>query len=212
MTGPPFPRAAVFDCDGLLVDTAACWWEAFGAASGRQLGPGELAALAGASVGSGARILSRRLGTAVDPAAVAEMLLAAATRLEPRALPGAERVLRSLHRRVPLAVATNGPADFVETVLDRAGLRRYVDAVVTSEAAGADKPDPAVYRTACATLGEPPQSAVAFEDSEVGAESARAAGCFVVVVGRQPATLVPDLQVPRLDDPAVAEVLGRRRS
>ena len=44
----------------------------------------------------------------------------------------------------------------------------------------AGKPDPAVYRHACAELGIPPEAGLAVEDSVVGTQSAVAAGCPTV--------------------------------
>ena len=71
---------------------------------------------------------------------------------------------------------TNAPGENVGAVLPALRLDDYFDAVVTSEEAGAGKPDPAPYRTALEKLAVDPGEALAFEDSVSGIASAVGAG------------------------------------
>lgn len=207
----PWPLAAIFDCDGLLVDSAACWEHAYAEVArtrGRSLADVELSALVGASVGRAAEQLTRDLGSVVDPQELHRVLrerLAAA----PPPLPGASALVEGLAARVPTAVASNAPLDVVVAVLERLGLRDRFRALVSADDAAADKPAPDVYLEACRRVGVCPSDAVAFEDSPVGARAARAAGLVVIAVPSTAGMRIDaDLTVRRLDDPRLLEYLG----
>jgi HAD superfamily hydrolase (TIGR01509 family) len=198
--------AAVFDCDGLLVDSAACWrlaYERALARRGRALDEELLARLSGASVASAARLLELE----------AELLraeLARAFRDEPLpALPGAALLLEALAGRLPVAVATNAPAELATLALQRAGLGEVLPPIVSADG-GRQKPEPDVYLAACGRLGAAPGQAVAFEDSPVGAAAALAAGVRLVYVPSGVGGDVPgaELEAGRLDEGCVLELLG----
>jgi len=207
-----WPRAAVFDCDGLLVDTARCWQAAYHAAAAaveRSLDGVDLAPLDGASVSSAAEILGGVLGCLVPERLLRSALLETMGTFAPQAMPGAKRLLAVLDGRLPLAVASNAPADAVSIALGRTGLRSFLPVVVSAEEAGAGKPKPDVYLEACARLAVDPSDAIAFEDSAVGATAAQAAGLTVVVVSRVPAAqALGDLVTARVDDRRVFEMFG----
>jgi uncharacterized protein len=166
------PRAAVFDLDGLLVDTHACWQAAFAAADDGA----ERALPAGLSVADAASELG------VPAAEVERLLLEQAQLLEPGPMPGGPELLALLRRWLPLAVASNGPRSVVEHLLVRLELLPFFDAVVTADDVAAAKPAPDVYLEACRRLGVEASEVVAFEDSPIGVEAARAAGTFVIGV------------------------------
>src|SRR5918999_2816302 len=79
-----------------------------------------------------------------------------------------------------LAVASNWDASLPE-VLERAGLRELVDAVVASAAVGAAKPDPALFHAALDAVGATPAEALHVGDSlERDVGGARSAGLRAV--------------------------------
>ncbi|HNY39194.1 MAG TPA: HAD-IA family hydrolase [Bryobacteraceae bacterium] len=88
-----------------------------------------------------------------------------------------------------MAVVTSSGKAEIEPILLREGVMPLLSAVVYGNEVKALKPDPEPYRTAMERLGV--TSAIAFEDSEAGVASARAAGCEVVEVKH--ASEVPDL-------------------
>lgn len=199
LQAPPrqWPRAAIFDCDGLLIDTAHCWTEALDRTLGRRA-----PTLNGASV----RSASAHLG--VDADLLRTELHASFERADLKLLPGAAALVERLSARMPLAVATNGPESVVRAALARMGLLDAFAAVVSAESQPADKPAPHVYLAACLAVTTHPSDAIAFEDSPIGAESARRAGLTVVVVPSNPADrLVGDLRAPRLDDDQILGLL-----
>jgi len=206
------PQAAVFDCDGLLVDSARCWERAYAtiaAARGRALADVRLERLLGASVAGAAALVGEDLDAPVSEhelhAALAESFAAA----PPEPLPGARELIDALAPRMPLGVASNGPRAIVLGVLEQLGVRQRFAAVVSAEETARDKPEPDVYLEACRRLGVAPGDAVAFEDSALGARAARRAGLFVVAVPSIPgARFDADLTVPNLDSLALRALLG----
>ena len=66
-------------------------------------------------------------------------------------------------------------------MLDAVG-RHHFAATVSGDDVERTKPHPDPYLLAADLLGVPASSCVALEDSEIGATSARAAGCRMVVV------------------------------
>jgi FMN phosphatase YigB (HAD superfamily) len=70
--------------------------------------------------------------------------------------PDAERVLRALAPRYPLAVLSNWPlATTIDRYLDAAGWTSLLRAVVVSQRVGTIKPHPAIFAAARGALGNP---------------------------------------------------------
>lgn len=224
MPGPY--EAAVFDCDGLLLDTATAWCTSFDAVArdvGHRLTDGELTALAGSSVSGAATRIASWAGLAngvADLTAHLHRELVHAIRVAtPRTLPGVPALLARLAPRLPLAVASNAPHDVLEDMLDRSGLRDSFAVVVSADTVAQPKPAPDVYLSACDLLGVAPAAAVALEDSHAGASAAQAAGLALIVTTdggwpartplAWPAHSRPILFVTSLADTAVApHILG----
>lgn len=73
-------------------------------------------------------------------------------------IPGAVEVLAALKPRYRLGVISNtvGSGDSeLSRALERAGVRHYIDALVTSRDFGRAKPDPAIYAEGARRLGVP---------------------------------------------------------
>lgn len=178
---------AVFDCDGLLVDSESIWlrmlteWIAEQNAA-EQISP---QLFLGLSVGDTAQQLGAR--TQADPSAeeIAEELTSRYSTLLADGvalMPGAWDLVTPLTDRVPVAVASNGLRGDVTRMLSSAHLLPAAHTVCTVEDVQAAKPAPDLYLTACHRLSIEPRSAVAFEDSPAGARAAMDAGLTVVGV------------------------------
>jgi HAD superfamily hydrolase (TIGR01509 family) len=213
-------RAAIFDCDGLLVDSAAAWVRAFDQAAGSigyGLSPGQHQALLGSSVTSAAEQITAWAGTPEQTDTLRGQVhtaLRTAIRVHPpQACPGAAALLATLHRQLPMAVASNAPADVLADMLTASRLDGVFDAVLTAGQVERPKPEPDVYLAACVALGVVPADAVAFEDSHAGATAAQTAGLSLVIATTGswpqitplswPADSRPVLYVPALTDPSV---------
>jgi HAD superfamily hydrolase (TIGR01509 family) len=99
------------------------------------------------------------------------------------ALPGATELVRGLrHHGQPMAVASSSIQPWVEACLDRIGLRRDFDVLITGSDVVNGKPDPEIYELAARRLEVSPRDCLAFEDAPAGIESAKAAGMTVWAV------------------------------
>lgn len=100
-----------------------------------------------------------------------------------RPYPGvAEALERMRAASLRLACVTNKAGAFTVPLLEKTGLARHFDAVVTADAVGERKPHPGPFLHACRSLGVAPPQAAVIGDSANDAQGARAAGCPVVLV------------------------------
>jgi len=114
--------------------------------------------------------------------------------------------------RVPVAVVSGAFRREIEPVLAGARLEKYVSVLVAADDVERGKPDPAGYTLALELLGGIAGSdAVAFEDTEAGVASAKAAGlrCIAVAGTHPPDRLrLADELVATLDSAVLRRVLG----
>jgi putative hydrolase of the HAD superfamily len=92
-----------------------------------------------------------------------------------RPVDGAVETLERLSARARLAVVANWDTSLHEH-LDRLGLDRYFDAVITSAEAGVAKPDPEIFRLALRRLDVEAARALHVGDEPVDEQGALAAG------------------------------------
>lgn len=186
----PF-TAAVFDMDGLLLDSERpirdAWLNA-AAALGAPLTEADYLSVVGRNEREGnARLLEVFGGNAELLGATrrrADALIAERFGAAPFDVkPGAARLLRALHdAALPCAVASSTAHREVERRLERAGLLGFFGAVCGGDEVARGKPEPDLYQLAIQRLGVEAHRCVAFEDSNHGARAALAAGLAVVVV------------------------------
>ncbi|MCF2503140.1 hexitol phosphatase HxpB [Dyadobacter sp. CY107] len=99
------------------------------------------------------------------------------------AMPGAIELVKSLKAQgLKLAVASASHMDLIEGVLKRLEIIDYFDTWHSGELEEFTKPHPAVYLTTAAKLGLLPEECIAFEDSHAGLRSAYAAGMITISV------------------------------
>ena len=182
-------RAAVFDMDGLLLDTEPLWHDAereLLERHGDTFSDADLEASHGRALVDTAAVFAERLGLPADTIEreIGEIMLAHYVAGAPLHV-GARELVDALEGRVALAVASNTSADLVRRALDAVGLSA-LGVVVSGQDLGQPKPAPDVYVAACRALGVAPADAIAFEDSPMGVQSALAAGLFVVGVPERP--------------------------
>jgi len=125
-----------------------------------------------------AALLGRELGRAV---AVGAMMSA----IRFRAYPDAAPALASLGARGIGRVCVSNWDYALGEVLERCGLDRLLDGVITSATAGARKPDPAIFAAGLRLAGCAPAEALHVGDTpEEDVEGARAAGIEVLLIDR----------------------------
>lgn len=74
------------------------------------------------------------------------------------------------------AIASSGSKSRIHFLLDRFGLNKFFQVVVTGDDVEEGKPDPAVFLKAAHLLAVHPSELVAFEDAVSGVKAARSAG------------------------------------
>lgn len=77
-----------------------------------------------------------------------------------RCFPDVAPCLEALRSVVAVAALSNGDQAQQEDKIARAGLRPYLDAVLTSDLLGPAKPDPEIFASACRRLGVAPEKSV----------------------------------------------------
>lgn len=188
--------AALFDMDGLLVDserTIMNTWIDVSNAHGVVLTEIDYLQIVGRSFAEGQVILARLIGNPGTFDAVRTRVREQLAAPEPHPKfplkSGALALLETLAQAgIPCAVASSSARDVIRARLDAVGVLPFFRAIAGGDEVSRGKPDPAVYRLAAERLGVPAHACVAFEDSDFGAQSAAGAGASVVTV--------PDLKAP----------------
>jgi len=176
--------AAIFDMDGVLVDTYRAHyrsWLAMAEPEGQSFSEAEFAQTFGRTSREiiatfwGRERLSEAEIAALDArkeAAFRQFIAA-----DFPAMPGAQQLLDSLHQAgFALALGSSGPPENVDLVLDRLGARRLFSTIVTGMDVTRGKPDPQVFLIAAERLRMPPARCAVVEDAPPGVAAARAAG------------------------------------
>jgi beta-phosphoglucomutase len=186
------PRAAIWDMDGVLVDSGRYHYEAWRVLAlelGREFGEEQFWPTFGRR---NQEIIREYFGD--FPPDELERLAAhrdriylnlIPARLSP--MPGALALLRGLAERgYRQAVASSSPFENVHTVLEALGIKQYFSAVITAENVKAGKPNPEVFLVAARALQVAPTDCVVFEDAVAGVVAAKAAGarCIAVTTSR----------------------------
>jgi sugar-phosphatase len=193
-------RAAIFDMDGLLIDSEPRWRQAerevFGSV-GVEITDDMSSATAPLTTREVTeywyrfRPWSGRSLEDVEASVIARV--GELIRAHPRALPGVRDALEAcagLGWRV--ALASNSPRALCRLVLAELGIEESFDAVVSADDVARGKPDPAIYRHAAWLLGVEPRECLVFEDSPGGVRAARAAGMKVIAIAGAPVAFAPD--------------------
>lgn len=184
-----FP-GAVFDLDGLLIDSERIWERAqveVFSELGLELTLEMQRATTGMRMQETIQVWRGFFpGSALDPGAIGASLVArvgGALRAAGVAKPGAMQALDLCERAgCRLAVASSSPPAVIMAALERLGALRRFHTIVSAEGETHGKPHPAVFLTAAANLGVDPTACIAFEDSVAGVKAAKAAGMHVVAV------------------------------
>jgi len=182
-------QAAIFDMDGLLVDSEPLWHlaevEIFGAL-GVPLLRAQTRSTKGMFVDEVVQYWFDRYpwsGPSVSDV-VAQVLLRVQQLILERGvmLPGAREAVEAMAQRGPIALASSTPRPLIEVVLDHIGLRDFFPVICSAQDEAYGKPHPAVFLTAAQQLEIAPERCCVFEDSPAGILAAKAARMVCVAV------------------------------
>ncbi|WP_306304238.1 HAD family phosphatase [Ideonella sp. B508-1] len=182
--------AAVFDMDGLLIDSERAIrdaWQSAAQERGITISTSQYASVVGrASAEADAQLASFIGGE--EAFEETRQVVISKLKVFP-AKPGATELLSGLRKRkIPCAVASSSSTAEIRRRLEAVGLAEYFHSFAGGNEVQKGKPDPSVYLLAARRLGVSPEKCLAFEDSQNGIRSAVSAGMQVVAV--------PDLVKP----------------
>ncbi|MDR1420790.1 MAG: beta-phosphoglucomutase [Treponema sp.] len=188
-------RGAIFDLDGVLVDTAKYHylaWKHLARELGFDFTEADNERLKGVSRMRSLEILLETGGLAMDEAEKARAAEKKNTWYveylqgldESALLPGSRELLRVLRDRGVLrglgSASKNAPF-----ILKRLGIADLFDAIIDGTQTSRAKPDPEVFLLCAKALKLPPACCVVFEDSLAGIQAAKAGGMRVIAVGKR---------------------------
>ena len=197
-------KAVIFDMDGTLVDAQLWHYEALNEALevfGYSIPLEEHKnRFDGLPTMTKLSVLSREQGLPAHLFPTISLIKQERTRrhIASKCFPRVEQLLmfQALRDRgFKLAVATNSILETAQIMLVSAGLREYLDIVLTNEDVKNPKPHPEIYTVASEQLGLRPDECLVVEDNPFGIESATIAGCRVVKVER-----VEDVRFSLIED------------
>lgn len=190
-------QAAIFDMDGLLLDTERLYQRGFVEVA-KQLGfvpdPAFPQAIAGTSGATAYQTILAYYPEADAPVFWDMCVERVARQLEQHVpkMPGVDAILAYFHEQgVKLGVASSSPHAQIETYLQRAEIFSYFTACVSGEEVLHGKPAPDIFLETARRLGCAPQDCYVFEDGVQGARAGIAAGCATI--------MIPDLIQPTDD-------------
>ena len=186
-------RAAIFDLDGVIVDTAKYHylaWKRLANELGFDFTERDNERLKGVSRMRSLEILLEIGGLDLDEeekSALAEKKNGWYVEYiremdESELLPGARECLIRL-REKGVKTALGSASKNTPTIINGLNIVDLFDAVVDGNKTSKAKPDPEVFLLGAQELGVDPADCVVFEDAEAGLQAARAAGMYAIGVG-----------------------------
>ncbi|HSI37466.1 MAG TPA: HAD family phosphatase [Methylotenera sp.] len=187
-------KAAIFDMDGLLIDSERIIMQACILAAsefGISYTQSDYVQLIGRAAPDSTQVMTAQLGGVSNFTKVIqrvdEILEASENYFSLKI--GALDIIKHFHTQgIPCGVASSSYQNIIKSRLSKVGVWEYFSAITSGDEVRRGKPHPDIYLLAIKKLGIPAQECIAFEDSEFGARAAIAAGLKVVVV--------PDLKQP----------------
>jgi HAD superfamily hydrolase (TIGR01509 family) len=187
---PDAPLLAIFDHDGVLVDSLEMHshaWLELGRREGLAITESFIRETFGMTNPS---ILSRLYGRELAPSeydrlgGIKEECYREVARGQVTLMPGVRALLDALSaRNVLLGMGSSAPRANLELTVERCSLTGRFATIVSLEDIRRGKPDPEVFLTAAQRAGVAPQCCVVFEDAVHGIHAAKAAGMLAVGVG-----------------------------
>lgn len=203
-------KGAIFDLDGVIVDTAKYHylaWRSLAERLGFEFTEVDNERLKGVSRMESLRILLEIGGIEAGETERMEMTEAKnreylnyISKLDPsEILPGAKEYLQTL-READIKIALGSASKNAAFILSRLGITELFDAVIDGTKVSKAKPDPEVFLAASTALGLEPSECVVFEDAAAGVQAGKAAGCKVVGIGSPDVLHGADRVIAGLDE------------
>lgn len=164
-------QGAIFDCDGTLLDSLGAWRSLEGEVA-RQAGvtvtPEEHKLFTTFTIPEVARYFHEQYGYAASVEAVISIMdeYMMSCYEQAQLMPGAREILEACARNnVKMTMASSSKAEFLEAGAKATGIADYFCAIISVDAVGASKREPAVYNYAREVMGTDRPFTWGFEDS-----------------------------------------------
>lgn len=183
-------KAVIFDMDGVLIDSEPLWHEAQMATfktMGRIVTKEMLVRSMGLRVGDLIDYWFKELKIDnFDKKKGAAMILDGVTKLiweKGEAETDAVEAVKKLHDNgYRLALASSSAMRIIDVVLEKLGIKKYFEIILTGDDEKRGKPFPDIYLTAVKKLGLEAKDCMVIEDSINGVRAAKAAGLYCIAV------------------------------
>lgn len=182
--------AAIFDMDGVLIDSEPFWKEADILAYrkvGLELTHEQCAETTGMDTFSAVKYwFEKHPWQNKSLLEVQNDIESTVVKLVERkgfAMPGLESVLLFFEtKNIPIALASSSSMFVIEAVLKKLEIKNRFKVCHSAQFEVQGKPDPAVFLTTAKKMNVPPENCLVFEDSYNGVKAARAANMKVVAI------------------------------
>ncbi|MFQ7237226.1 MAG: beta-phosphoglucomutase [Enterococcus hulanensis] len=124
---------------------------------------------------------------------------------ESEILPGVVELLNQLKRK-KIKIALGSASKNSELILKNTKLQDYFDAIVDGNDVSKAKPDPEVFLLGAKKIGIPANQCTVFEDAKAGIEAAKQAGMLAIGVGTQENLPNADILVKNLEEIELSEL------
>ena len=180
----------IFDMDGLLIDSEPLWHEAADevfSKYGFQLTPALYTTTTGLRSLEFVEWWFGYFKIDVKQAAAANdeivKLVSSKVNSKGKVLPGVEHIFNFfIERNFKIGLATSSNDALIDVVVEKLGIRNYIQAMTSAESLPYGKPHPEVYLKCAVQLKSNPVNCICFEDSFNGLIAAKAARMKCVVV------------------------------
>ncbi|TAG99595.1 MAG: hexitol phosphatase HxpB [Sphingobacteriales bacterium] len=183
-------QAAIFDMDGILIDSEPLWYEAANEAFMPyciQLSPEEYAMSIGLRTKEFVEFWLKKYALDQEQAPLIEKkinaLVISKIAQKGTVMPGVFSTLEQLkHRDFTIGLATSSPTSLIDVVVDKLNIRSYFSAFASAENLPFGKPHPQVYLNCAMALEQTPSKCICFEDSFNGLISAKSARMTCIAI------------------------------
>lgn len=182
-------KYVIFDMDGTLIDTEPLYekaWVDIGEKWGLYGMAEKYPLIVGRSIESICAMMKEWFGDDFDASGFFAERMQCFVGLIEKEIPlkkGCMELLEFLKRQnIPMAIATSTPMYITGSNMEKTGIGKYIDAVVTAESVKNGKPEPDIFLEAARRIGAEPSCTVVCEDSINGILGAHRARMMPVMV------------------------------
>ncbi|MFA7654306.1 MAG: HAD family phosphatase [Candidatus Magasanikbacteria bacterium] len=183
-------KAAIFDMDGILIDSMLYWIEAdieFLKTHGIELTDDMIKYFSGRSERENMCWLKKEFSLSHEIEHLLETRRQVTDKIyshHTNLMPGVENLISNIKKSgTKLAIASGAPMRQIQLAVNRFGWDKCFDKIVSPDHVdNIGKPDPAIYLHAAKLLGIEPNKCIVFEDAENGVVAAKRAGMYCVAI------------------------------